>query len=66
MGGTTGHLTDLVPLKHHQGRLPVDSGGAIPLLPMIIVSPGKDLETESKDSTCSRCIVIVIKLCKPV
>lgn len=49
VGGTTRHLTDLVPLKHHQGRLPVDSGGAIPLLPMIIVSPGKDLETESKD-----------------
>lgn len=64
VGRTTCHLTDLVTLQHHQGGLPIDGGGAIPLLSMIIVSPSKDLETMSKDS--SWFLVICHKPCKHV
>lgn len=44
MRGATGHSGDLLPLQTlHQGGLPVDGGGAIPLLAVVIVTPCKHL-----------------------
>ena len=46
VGGAARHLTDLVALQHHQGWLAVDRGGAIPLLSVVIVTPGKYLQKQ--------------------
>ena len=47
VGGAARHLTDLVALQHHQGWLAVDRGGAIPLLSVVIVTPGEHLQKQS-------------------
>lgn len=40
VGGATGHSGDLLSLKTlNQGGLPVNRGGAVPLLPVVIVTP---------------------------
>ena len=45
MGGATGYLGDLVALKTvNQGWFPVDCGGTVTLLPMVIVTPGIHLK----------------------
>ena len=44
VGGATGHASDLLSFQAlHQGGLPVDRGGAVPLLPVVIVTPRKHL-----------------------
>ena len=53
VGGATGHPGDLLPLQTlHQGGLPVHRGGAVALLPVVVISPRKHLkekhETEGK------------------
>lgn len=45
--GAAGHSSDLLSLQTlHQGGLPVYCGGAIPLLPVVIVTPRKHLGLE--------------------
>lgn len=40
VGGATGHSGDLLSLETlNQCGLPVNGGGAVPLLPMVIVTP---------------------------
>lgn len=44
VGGTARHAGDLLPLQTlHQCGFPVDGSGAVPLLPVVIVTPGVNL-----------------------
>lgn len=53
VGGATGHTSDLLALQAlYQCGLPVHSGGAVPLLPVVVVSPRIHLPEEERGIDC--------------
>lgn len=60
VGGATGHTGDLLPLQPlHQRGLPVDSGGPVPLLSVVIIAPSIDLPTEDTHLTQAQAALLM-------